>query len=320
MHCVLRRGDRHRSLSRRWQKVRSSVVQLAVTADGRAHTRSAASSMQAPTEEMVEWAKSAHLHMPLEFYDIALQAGGAVLSPLGTTSLQPTADFRRAIGRLEAAAPDDESLLHDVEHAEVSNLVIHGATSEPGSHAATQNAEAVLGTAPQQMDYGIPLHAKAMSSDQCTGITAHTRLTVRRLRQGTSRSGAEAHAQQIMSFGNEYNQPPHQVLPPPRPALLPVGLGFCAIVQHPDGLAVFVAFLVPVCSLLPVDCLRARHTYRFGLAPVGTSTAASGSSRTRSAATRCQRAPGGRCASSTPLPSSTFARHGIASTLPSSRP
>lgn len=166
-----------------------------------------------PTEAMVEWSKTAHLHMPLEFYNIDFKPGRVTFSPLGTTSLQPTADFKRAISRLERANPKEGSLLENVEHAEVSNLVIHGATSESNSHATTQNADAILGTAPQTMAYDIPLHAKVMSSDQCTGKPAHTRLTVRRTRQGTKEPFPEAHAQQIMSFGNEYNQPPHQVRP-----------------------------------------------------------------------------------------------------------
>jgi hypothetical protein len=165
-----------------------------------------------PSEAMVEWAKTAHLHMPMEFYNISVRPGCVTFSPLGTTSLQPTADFRRAIARLERANPQDRPLLQHVEHAEVSNLVIHGATSESNSHAMTQNADAILGTAPHAMTYDIPLHAKVMSSDQCTGKPAHTRLTVRRTRQGTMEPFPEAHAQQIMSFGNEFNQPPHQVI------------------------------------------------------------------------------------------------------------
>ena len=162
-----------------------------------------------PTVAMVDWARTAELPMPLFFYESKITKNNTLeLKPMRTTSLQPTNDFYKAIRNLEAC-PEHNKILEHIEHASVSNLVIHGATSSVISNASIQTANSILGTTPQKLNYNIPQHATILSSDQSTGVPRHTRLTVRQSRYG--KSPVLTHPQQIMSFGNNQDCPPHQV-------------------------------------------------------------------------------------------------------------
>ena len=168
--------------------------------------------MSRVTPAMMKWMQETELPVPAEHYVVSAGADGCVLTPMTNTSLQPTCDFHRALSRLGGQT------LSDVASVNVSNLVMHGATYSDACVANIQKSAMVVGNAPASLEIAGSAVSTLLSSDFPTGQPVHTRLTIKRSRLGGPGTVAICPRQQVMSFNNVDQRPPHQVRrlsPPP---------------------------------------------------------------------------------------------------------
>ena len=174
----------------------------------------------APTLEEFNWLQKictegtingSKLSRPAHLYRYTRNADGTLsMTPMTTIDLMPATRFTQALTRLVNSRPESRPHIKHMSQCNLSNLVMHGATYSDRTLPLAFRSGCINGNHGKDTFQSLSKKQTILSSDQSGGTPSHTRLTVHEQRKAAT-SDAFCPPQQIMSFSNPDQRPPHQV-------------------------------------------------------------------------------------------------------------